>query len=446
MGPKPKLSFSTSLLNSLELHPKLKHLLTYTLFNMKPPRDLLDNTSYHHYMAYVKPKIAMALKNRFVKVSDRYELVYKKLELTIYVSPSYLLYRFTSEIKECGKDGRDCDTRIGPHAYFYVFGVDNDNKVFVNRVLRAPIVYEKEIEISPNIKLRLVGSDHELREIMGYRVDLSDKEEAVIDVTENVNIRIQGDIVLIVEPLGESLIKYIHPEPIRGHMRLLLVDIINRILLDHGISCILAQDGVLIENVAPRRNNRFYLRRIFNLIAKELKDLLGDVEIDNDWYSIRIGKGDFEGFIVRVRTVGGGFGNNYNHIAVEINWDGLERVNNRFLSNLRNELLKAVENIPLTNTVFNIGNHHVKVFNVKPLSFMYRPDRQPLTINENVITIVNRLTFIVTPKSQIELYHKEHGVKTIRFNNDYVIRFVHVLIDSSYIDERNRIIVRNLEI
>jgi hypothetical protein len=396
-------------------------------------------------MVYVKPKITMALKNKFVKVSDRYETVYKKPYLSIYVSPSYLIYRFTNYIKSCKKEDSDCDTHTGSQHY-YVFGVDSDNKVFVNRVFRAPIMYDNRIEISPNIELRLIGSDGEIRDIMGYRIDLADKEEVVLDVTENANIRVQGDMVLIVEPLGESLIKYIHPERIIGHMVLLLVDVINRILLDHGISCIIARNGVLIENVAPRRNETFYLRKIFNLIAKELKELLGDVEIREDWYTVTIKGGDFKGFIVRVRTMGGGFGNRYNHIEIEIDWDGLERVNNQFLNELRNELLKAVENIPLTNTEFNIGNHHVKMFNVKPLSFMYRPNRQPLTINENVITIINRLTFIVNPKSRVELYHKEHGVKTIRFNNDCVIRFVHVLIDSRYIDERNRVIVRNLEI
>jgi hypothetical protein len=443
MGLKPKPSFSTSFLDNLELHPKLKQLLSCTLYGRKPPRVLFNDISYRYYMVYVKPKITMALKNKFVKLRDRYGSAYKKLNLVIYVSPSYMLYMFTSDIKECGEDNGDCSIRDGSRHY-YILGVDNDGKIFVNRVSRAPTLYDNKIEMSPNIELRLVRSDSEFYYVMGYRIDLGDKEEITIDVAGRTGVRVQGDIVLIVEPLGGSLTGYIHREQIINHLRLLLVDVINRILLDHGISCIIARDGVLIENIAPRRNETPYLRKIFNLIAKELKELLGDVEIHHDW--LLINSGDFRGFIVSARTRSGGFGNRYNHIAIEITWSNSEMEHNQFLVALQNEMLKAIENIPFTNTEFNMGNHHVKAFNVKPLSFTYRPNKQPLTIGENIITIINQLTFIVNPKSWVELYHKEHGVKTIRFNNDYVIRFVHVLIDSRYIDERNRVIVRNLEI
>jgi hypothetical protein len=42
--------------------------------------------------------------------------------------------------------------------------------------------------------------------------------------------------------------------------------------------------------------------------------------------------------------------------------------------------------------------------------------------------------------------HKEHGIKTIKFSNVYVIRFTHVNTHWDYIRERNRVILRNLEL
>jgi hypothetical protein len=293
--------------------------------------------------------------------------------------------------------------------------------------------------IIDNIELYTV-SDNDMHAIMGYNIDLGDKENVVIDVEPNpvVNVRVQGDLVLSIERLTESTIRgYINYDSLADHVQLLVIDVINRILLEHGISTTIARDAVMLENVRTRwRKRTAYRDKIANLLARELKEL-GEVEVIYG-SDILVKDGMFKGFMVRVGTVG------YN-ITVTVERRSREVGQNPIVSELAKEMLEAIEEMPLTSVEFNIGNHYVKINNAKPLSFSYKPCRQPLTLNENTISIINPLVFIVTPSTTIELVHKEHGIKTIRFKDNYIIGFRHVNIHEDYIAERNKIILKNLE-
>jgi len=446
MGSNPNPSFS-SIVNNLELHPRLKALLLYSLHNRRIPRGLFDNVSYGYYVTYVRPKLSLALRNKTVKLNVRTYLdktLYQHYHLEIYVSPSYLLYRFKSNITvkrwRWGETGytEHWGSRPGPR-YDYIFGVDND-RVFVNRVRGAPSTYVKKIPLTDNVELYTV-SDDDMRAVMGYNMDLGDKENVVIDVEPNpvVNIRLQGDLVLSVERLTESTITgYINYDSIVDHVQLLIIDVINRILLEHGISTTIARDAVILENIrAGWRKRIAYRDKIANLLARELKEL-GEIEVIYG-SDILVKDGMFKGFMVRVDTVG------YN-ITVTVERRSWEVGQNPIVSELAKEMLEAIEKMPLTSVEFNIGNHYAKISNAKPLSFGYKPRRQPLTLNENIINIVNPLTFIVTPSTVIELIHKEHGIKTVKFNNNYIVQFRHVNMHSDFTSERNKIILRNLRL
>jgi hypothetical protein len=335
--------------------------------------------------------------------------------------------------------------------YYYVFGVDND-RVFVNRVNGAPDSYIDFIKVD-NIEFRLIDNNA-VYGIMGYRIDLGDKEEVTIDVTPNpmVRVRVQGDLVLEVMQLNESnLREFIGPRRILEHVNLIMVDIINRILLDHSLSPTIVGGEVFLASVAPRDNDTVYLKKLSMLLLKELKELFGDQEVElyyvdqyQTLYEIRV-KGGYN-CVIRCDIVGGGFGNPYNHLRVRV------ECNNWWLGpgELENELFKeaidSLNNLPPMSFEFNIGNHYVKINNAKSLSFSFRPSKQPITLNENIINVINPLTFIVTPNSIIELMHREHGLKTIRFSNSYIVRFDHVDTHTFYLRERNRVILRNLEL
>jgi hypothetical protein len=450
MGPNPKPSFS-SLINNLELHPQLKALLLYSLYNKKPPRGLFDNASYYYYNVYVKPKLTIALKNKHIKVNKRryFEYLYKTYNLIIYMAPSYVIYEFITMFRECTKsyvyeNGVKCEYYDKEH-YHYLFGVDND-RVFINRVNWAPQTYFNEIEVNNNIKIRTIDNN-KVYDILGYSIDMGDKEEIVIDVnpTPAINIRVQGDIVLtvlstnwILNTIGLGL------EAILNHVHQLLLDIINRILLEHGISATVRRNRLLIESVAPRKNDKTYLDKLTKLLAKELQELFNNIEIIEN--TIYIVDGDYKDLVIDLRLEGGGLNNPYNHIAIIVR-DNMNRIeNNNLTKSLHKELLNAFENLTPITIDFNLGNHYIKLHNVKPLSFTFRPSIQPLTLNENIITITNPLTFLVTPNSTIELLHQEHGLKVIKFKNTYVIRFGNVNTHRAYLRERNRVILRNLEL
>jgi hypothetical protein len=416
------------------LHPKLKQLLICTLNNKKPPKNLFDESSYHYFSIYVKPKITMALKAEHPIVR-------------IYISPNYLVYDLGVHFKQHQRT----------YFYTYIFGVDND-RIFVNRIHRAPAADDEEIIMLRGfIELRLT-TDEVMYRIMGFDINLDDQEETIIgNITQDrpVSIRVQGDVVLQVEPLNNnSLIHYLHPERITEHISTLMTDLINRILLNYGLSPETTNTTIHLLNTAPRSNDVSYLEKIALLVYKELKELLGsqEVEIITDMhqthYELRINSK--YNCTAWAETVGGGLNNPYNHIRIRtVCGSILDRPPYEpapLFTELRNEIIEAINNTPPTDFELNIGNHYVKLSNAKSLSFNYKPNKQPITLNEHTINIRNPLTFIVTPSSTLELQHPEHGIKTIRFRNSYIIRFTHVHVHENYIAERNRAIIRNLKI
>jgi hypothetical protein len=332
-------------------------------------------------------------------------------------------------------------------------GVDSD-RIFINRVNGSPDICESQlIHVHDNIDI-CTTNDNIMHSIMGYGVDLGDKEEVTIDVTPNpiTRVRVQGDLVLELMQLNENILReHIGPDRILRHMNMLMIDLINRILLEYGLSPRIMGNEILLASVAPRGNDLHYLGKLSKLLIKELKEVFGDNEVELHYvdlhgtlYEIGV-KGGYN-CIIRNDIVGGGYGNPYNHLRIRVEcntwWLGPGEIYNELFK----EVIEALNSIPPSTYEFSIGNHYVKIANAKSLSFTYRPSKQPLTINENIINVVNPLMFIVTPNSTIELYHREHGVKSIKFRNNYIIRFDHIDTHTFYVIERNRVILRNLEL
>jgi hypothetical protein len=372
-------------------------------------------------MVYVKPKLTRVLKD-------------KNTHLMVYVSPNYMIYDIRLYYRQYINWG---------YHHYYIFGVDND-RVFVNRVNGAPDSFWEIKQLDNNIWVKVIGNNL-MFGVMGYHIDLGDKEDIVIDVTPNITIRVQGDLVLELIPLNENTLgRFIDSRRILEHVELLLLDLINRILIDYGLSTNVTRNNTLVLNsIAPRDNDRYYLNKLFKLLVKELKEI-GEIEYNENEYTITP-KFGFNNCFINCFRLGGGFSNPYNHLGVSVScgvWGDIGVITRE----LNREIIEALSNLPPSIYEFNIGNHYVKINNTKSLSFSYRPSKQPLTLNENTINIINPLTFIVTPSSTIELIHREHGLKTIRFNNSYIVRFTHVETHNDYLLERNRVILRNLEL
>jgi hypothetical protein len=403
------------LVRGLSLNPVLKPVLEASLAGRKPPAGLFDPVSYHYYLRYVKPKIVRAMGGPGGG------------ELMIHVSPSYILYSAGLRI------------RGGRRYYHYILGVDSDGKVFVNRVNGPPLWYDCELPVNGLATVRTT-SDEQMRWALGYDVDLGDREEAAIGGVDGLaRYRIQGDIVLRVEP-PTAMINYVSYREVVAHIRLLLLDVVNRILLDRGFSTVADREAVILWGLAPRRRARLYARAILEELARGLGELLGDVRVNWGANMIDVNGGGFEGYIVWVREARASPDNSSRITITVIRGSG----ENRLEEEIRRGVLEALNNTVPVNMEFNIGNHYVKLHNVKPLSFRLKPARQPLTLNENTITVVNPLTFISTPSTTIELVHREHGVKTVEVKDTHIISFGHVNTHPDYEAERNRVIAENL--
>jgi hypothetical protein len=437
----------------LGTRPHLKTVLACSLYNRSPPEFIFDRISFKYYHDYVKPKLSSVFKVK--NLADIREDA-TVMGLKILVTPSYLLYGFKRITIRCHSDG-SCGRWDDP-VFHYLFGVDNDSKVFVNSVDANidHVACDSWRDAGDNIRVCELDSDTVIYQILGYDVDYGDSEEAVIDLDAPqftpLNARVQGDLVLALEAYAEAVLeRYIGARRFVQHVQTLLLDTVNRILLELGLSGNVDVNvggnrwRIILENSAPRESSETYARKLHKAIARELGELQGD-GVEASGPSIRIWRGDYAWFTVRVRVESGGWNNSYNHLVVEVDRDIGADLDNPLVQEMRRDVLKALENTPPVDVAFNIGNHHVKLFKVKPLSYTYRPARQPLTLNDNRVTVVNPTVFIVTPASRLELYHREHGVKTIRFARHYVISFGHVRVHEHYVAERNRTILRSLEV
>jgi hypothetical protein len=429
MNPKPSFSTYNQIIN-IQLYPKLKQLLAYSLNDKKPPKQLFDEINYHYYMTYVKPKLAQALKD-------------KNNTIRIYISPSYLIYDIPVFYKQYQIT----------HVYTYIVGIDND-KLFVNRLYGTPDIDSMLIAIvNHNTELRLTD-DSMMYKIMGYDLDLSYAEETTIeDIPPNQarNMRVQGDLVLRLGSLDDfRLSLFIGSREILEHITILVIDLINRIMLNYGLSSRIINNTIYLPSTAPRNNDLAYLSKVAKLLHKELTEILGEEEIElradehHTFYDIII-KSTYNCTAWCI-VEGGGYGNKYNHIRITVNCDQALHEPRGLYREILNEIIEAIKNTPPSTFEFNIGNHFIRLTNSISLSFNYRPSKQPITLNEHIINVRNPLSFIVTPDTTLELQHPEHGIKTVKFKDNYIITFAHVNTHRNYTSERNRVILKTLKL
>jgi len=435
MSSAPNPPFSLDFINGLDLHPKLKILLYHSLGGSKPPAELFDEASYRYYMDYVLPKLSRALAGG-------------GSQLYIYVSPNYVIFEVALYYRRFRST----------HRYRYLAGIDG-GRVFINRVAGAPDYYLRA-GVFGNVELRLI-SDRLVHGVLGYMIDMGDVEDVVVDVAPNpvtpatpaTRIRVQGDLALeLLEPNETVIRELVGPGRIENHVAILLVDLVNRVLLDHGLSPQIRDTDILLPSVAPRRNTGAYLEKLTRLLHRGLSELLGEGEVE-----LRKAGEDVYGYVYEVRVGGGyncsvlcgaefgGLGNPYNHLVATVDCNVFRLGPGALFHEVFREALEALEGIPFVTHELSIGNHYARIANAKPLSFTFRPTRQPLTLDEHVVTVANPLTYMVTPSTTIELHHREHGMKNIRFKRNYIIRFTHIDTHPHYLIERNRAILRNIE-
>ncbi len=422
--------------DGLDLHPLLKTLL---LEPIRPPRELFDDASYYYYADYVLPKLSRALAGG-------------GSQLYIYVSPNYVIFEVVLYYRRFRTT----------HSYRYLAGIDG-GRIFVNRVAGAPDYYLRA-GVFGNVELRPI-SDRLVHGVLGYMVDMGDKEDIVVDIAPNpvtpatpaTRIRVQGDLAIeVIEPSETVIRELVGPGRVENHVAILLADLVNRVLLDRGLSPRVRGTDILLPSAAPRKNSLVYLEKLARLLHRGLSELLGegevelhsrvgdDIDIYDDYvYEVRAMEGYNCSVLCGVEF--GGLGNPYDHLAATVDCNPFRLGPGTIFNEVFREALEILEGIPFVAHELSVGNHYARIANAKPLSFTFRPTRQPLTLNEHIITVANPLTYMVTPSTIVELHHREHGMKNIKFKRNYIIRFTHIDTHPDYLVERNRVILRNIE-
>jgi hypothetical protein len=433
MNPTSLFPHSKALqaIEKLDVHPKLKMLLGCMLRKRKPPRALFDSdASYYYHLYYVKPKIATCGKAIVVsELRDGKRVAFTHLRF--YVSNSYVLLVVNIKVDDCDKDLTDCRSPpwyvISSRRYLYLYGVNGDS-VFVNEVHIGPVSYESLYEEGPIEIYKTADQDIKMN-VLGYMYDC-DSENVRISTTGSY--RVQGDIVLrVMKDIDMTDIR----DQLARHLELLKLDIVNRILLSKGLSPVFRFNNrhncfeLVFEFLGPRYGSVDYLEKLKALLSKELKELGYGLSSIGD-------KCGLAGYHVCE-----GPRRRYCDVILNIEC----RRDSKELDELVNELTRTFDNLPFTNIEFNIGNHHVKMSNVKSLSFTFKPSKQPLSLNENIIFISRPLTYHVTPRTEITMTHPEHGIINITFADHFYITFDHVFTPDTFTIWRNRAILRALE-
>jgi hypothetical protein len=337
---------------------------------------------------------------------------------------------------------------------YYVVGIDTESdKLFINRVNYANIEgYLINVEdIKDELLVMRVKETFFKERVFEYTKDIIDNEY-VIDIGphEFMTYRVQGDLQLTVHkyPNDFGVLGAIDRQ-VMEYREYLIADKIAALLNDHGISYnVRRADGGHYEIVIPGGTNASrwskYSRR----------NRLRVVRLLAEYFTIRE-PGDVVdgGFSTTVKMWDGD-----TQFAVEIisrayfnDWvgDTIIRTRGEFSFEKRrgfvDDIIKQLDKLESLDLTRQIGNHRITLKKVIPVSIAYTPPIRPIVLDPLTLYILVPNTYIVNRDSEIELSHKEHGARKVKFADKYIVRITHNDVHAHDAAQRNRIMLSKIE-
>jgi hypothetical protein len=404
-------------------HPLIKKLALSIFEKRKPKREWFsDDINYYYYMFYVRPKLTASDGYCYAFGNEIYKNHYK----IIMISSNYIGISIKVEIK----NHYYTDYRY----HEYVIGVDNlSRKLFVNKVGNM------HLDTNNMMIYKYFGiiftTDKTFWDIFGYNHDVDDGNNTVI--IDNVGTyRVQGEVVLTVikeTDIAERVIGNFWAD-IVAYIRTLAIDRLLGVLIEIGYSPEIVKEDRHIELRVFMEINEKQFNKFVNNVVKALEKYFSEVKANGECIKCNtIDLGEIT-FCVKQSIAG-----DYISITVIYPYFFGERQNCPIAAKLENELIKAFQNLPKSNFEFFVGEHRIKIKNAYSLRMTYVPEIQPIFIN---LVDVNSYenSFIVFHESTIEIEHREHGKKSIKFNDTYMISFTTTNIDNLFIRERNKVV------
>jgi len=402
--------------------------------------DMLAKRDTATYKAHKK-----FAKEHFMHVHDEYYLRYvaqqRKHVKEIAYSQNYIYVKINTTDREYNDK-------------YYTVGIDTDSgKLFINRVNYANIEgYLINVEeIKDSLVVMRVKESFFKERVFEYSVDIVD-DEYVVDIGpyEFMTYRVQGDLNIDVHryPNDFTVLGAIDRQ-IAEYREYLIADKICALLSDYGISYqVRRADGGHYEVEIPggTDSSRWskYSRRSRLRVLKLLTEYFtiespSDVVDGGTSTTVRLRDGDTR------------FSINIISRAHFNDWVGdvVVRTQGEFEFEKRRALvddaIKQLDKLEPVDMIRQIGNHHVVLKNVVPVSVAYTPPVKPLVLDPLTLYIVVPNAYIVTRDSVIEFSHREHGVRRVKFADKYIVRITHNNVHVHDAAQRNRVALSRIE-
>jgi hypothetical protein len=285
----------------------------------------------------------------------------------------------------------------------YVYGLNSDSKVFVNRVDRAPGRREEgeEARAGDGREVVLVAvSDSDVKEMLGYEID-AEGEEAVI--AGPGRYRVQGDLCLSAAADADRFYREIERELLLYRARL-AADAVLRALLDSGIAAEarLAEAGVTAVIVPATRD---HVGEVAGAVVELLKGS-----------GLVVGAASGPGGVMMALEDGCTLSLTVGSGEIAIVPACLDA------QDLEGELQKLLGRPRVLQV--NLGNHHVTLHNALSANIFYVPSTRPLALSHRHVSVnLGAATFIAGPDTTITITHPEHGAAAVKLAAELTIQF-----------------------
>jgi len=340
------------------------------------------------------------------------------------------------------------------NAKYYVVGVDTESdKLFINRVHYTNIEgYLINVEdIKEDLLIMRVKESFFKERVFEYTKDILD-DEYVVDIMtyEFMTYRVQGDLQIHVHkyPNDFNVLGAIDRQ-VMEYREYLIADKIAAILNDNGISYhVRRADGGHYDIVIPggTDSSRWskYSRRNRLRIVKMLSEYFtiespSDIVDGATTTTVKMRNGDTY-FAIDIIS--------HAHYGEWVG-DTIIRTQGEFSYEKRHEfiddVIKQLDKIKPVTLTRQLGNHHVTLKNVIPVSIAYTPPVKPVVLDPLTLYIVVPNTYIVSRESVMEFSHKEHGVRRVKFADKYIVRIQHNVVHDFDAAQRNRVILSHIE-
>jgi hypothetical protein len=302
--------------------------------------------------------------------------------------------------------------------HMYLYGVSDDGGVFVNGV-EGVLGGWKSHRAGGKVEQAVVTSDANVRRLLDYDREAPGEEYTV---REPGRYRVQGDLCVEVNRLDSTLFEDLFTQLV-SHQTAVLSDIVMRALTDIGFNVEVSFAWrllILFEEVPD-------VGGLVGLLAQQLSDLgvVGGVAAGAREARLK-GAGDYANCDLLVEVEGS---------AVTV-----VPVCRRERSGLAWRMLQELRaGLKPRRFELAVGNHSVVLENAISGRIVYRPGVQPLAGGDRLVWAGGEGSYIVTPGTIVTVMHREHGVKVLKFDGDYTVRFYTLRRSTKHWAERNTI-------